>query len=160
MATFQAEIGRKRMRKGEIKITVPFRSYPTCDRKFQKKQQKNLKNSKISMWLHYKPKQVLKSREREKIKIIVSFRFVSIGCVIENSIRMAKKLKKLKNAIMATFQAKIGLKNRRKFENKNYGFIPFLPDAYLNIPEKQQKNSKNWKIPLWLHFNTKQVGKV
>ena len=37
MATFQAEIGRKRMRKREIKITVPLRSYPTCDRKFQKK---------------------------------------------------------------------------------------------------------------------------
>ena len=52
MARFQAEIGRKRMRKREIKITVPFRSYPTCDRKFQKKGEKHLKNSKISMWLH------------------------------------------------------------------------------------------------------------
>ena len=30
---------------------------------------------------------------------------------------------------MATFQAKIGQKNFRKIENKNYGFIPFLPDA-------------------------------
>ena len=29
MATFQAKIGRKRIRKREIKITVPFRSYPT-----------------------------------------------------------------------------------------------------------------------------------
>ena len=37
MATFQAEIGRKRIRKREIKITVPFRSYLTYDRKFQKK---------------------------------------------------------------------------------------------------------------------------
>ena len=37
MATFQAEIGRKRMRKREIKITVPFRSCRTRAIKFQKK---------------------------------------------------------------------------------------------------------------------------
>ena len=43
---------------------------------------------------------------------------------------------------MTTFQAKIGRKNTRKFENKNYGFIQFQPDAYLKIPKKQQKNSK------------------
>ena len=30
---------------------------------------------------------------------------------------------------MATFQAKIGWKNMRKFENKNYGFLLFLPDV-------------------------------
>ena len=40
MATFKAEIVRKRMRKREIKITVPFRSYPTYDRKFQKNSKK------------------------------------------------------------------------------------------------------------------------
>ena len=44
---------------------------------------------------------------------------------------------------MATFQAKIGWKNMRKFENKNYGFILFLPEASQKIPKKQQKNSKN-----------------
>ena len=52
MATLKAKLGRKRTRKREIKITVPFRSYPTCDRKLKKKQQKNFKNSKIPMWLH------------------------------------------------------------------------------------------------------------
>ena len=76
------------MRKREIKITVPFRSYPTCDRKLKK-------NSK---------------------KIL-------------NSIKIVKKHKKLKNTIMATCQAKIGRKTTRKFENKNYGFILFQPDA-------------------------------
>ena len=44
MAKFQAKRGRKKMRKREIKTTVPFRFYPTCDRKFQKKQRKNSKN--------------------------------------------------------------------------------------------------------------------
>ena len=46
MATFQAEIGRKRMRKREIKITVTFRSYPTYDRKFQKKNSKKIQKIK------------------------------------------------------------------------------------------------------------------
>ena len=43
--------------------------------------------------------------------------------------KKAKKLKKLKNYIMASFQAKIVWKRPRKRENKNYRFVPFLPDA-------------------------------
>ena len=41
MNTFQAKIGWKRMRQREIKILVPFRSYPTRNTKFQKNSQKN-----------------------------------------------------------------------------------------------------------------------
>ena len=36
MASFQAKINWGRQRKREIKIVVPFRSYPTRNRKFQK----------------------------------------------------------------------------------------------------------------------------
>ena len=36
MDSFQAIIGWKRMRNRENKIIVPFRSYPTRNRKFQK----------------------------------------------------------------------------------------------------------------------------
>ena len=43
MASFQAKIGWKRMTKRE--------------------------NKKILLWLHFKPKQVVKCRDREKIKI-------------------------------------------------------------------------------------------
>ena len=43
MNSFQAKIGWKQMRKREIKIIVPFRSYPMCNRKFQKKIAKKLK---------------------------------------------------------------------------------------------------------------------
>ena len=43
MASFQAKIGWKRMTKRE--------------------------NKKILLWLHFKPKQVIKCRDREKIKI-------------------------------------------------------------------------------------------
>ena len=41
---------------------------------------------------------------------------------------------------MYSFQAKIGLKKMRKGENKNYRFVPFLPNAILKIPKKQQLN--------------------
>ena len=80
MNSFQVKISWKKMRKGEIKIIVPFRSVPT-------------------------------------------------RCVIENSKQIAKKFKKLKNTIVASFQAKIGKKRLRKRENKNYPSVPLLPDA-------------------------------
>ena len=50
-------------------------------------------------------------------------------CEIENSKKIATKLKKLKITIMASFQAKIGWKRMRKRENKNYHYVSFLPDA-------------------------------
>ena len=42
MYSFQAKIGLKKMRKGENKNchSVPFRSYPTRNRKFQKNRKK------------------------------------------------------------------------------------------------------------------------
>ena len=56
---------------------------------------------------------------------------------------------------MTSFQAKIVWKRPRKRENKNYCFVPFLPNALQKIPKKQQKNKK--KIRLWLHFKPKSV---
>ena len=59
MNSFQAKIGWKQMRMREIKIIVPFRSYPMCNRKFQKKwQQKNSKTKTIPLLPHFKQKQV------------------------------------------------------------------------------------------------------
>ena len=37
--------------------------------------------------------------------------------------------KKLKNTVMASFQAKTVWKSPRKRENKNYHVVTFLPDA-------------------------------
>ena len=50
-----------------------------------------------------------------------------------------KKAKKLKNTVMATFQAKIVLKRATKGENKNYRFVQFLPDALWKIWKKFKK---------------------
>ena len=44
---------------------------------------------------------------------------------------------------MATFQAKMVLKNATKGENKNYRFVQFLPDGLQKIPKEKERNSKN-----------------
>ena len=75
------------------------------------------------------PKQVGKGRECEIIKIIVPFRSVPTRREIQNSKKIAIKLKKLKYTIMASFQAKIGWKMPTKRKNKNYWSVPFLHDA-------------------------------
>ena len=60
---------------------------------------------------------------------------------------------------MDSFEAKIGWRRMRKRENKNYHFV-----STRLLKENSKKNSKNIqkkkkKIPLWLHFKPKQVGK-
>ena len=72
---------------------------------------------------------------KERIKK-VSFRFVPTRREIENSKKIAKKFKKLRNNTMASFQAKIGLKMPRKREYKLYCSVSFLPDAKYKIKKK------------------------
>ena len=56
--------------------------------------------------------------------------------VRENSKKIAKIFKKLKNTIMASFYGKIGWKGQRKRENKNYRYVSFLPDEQEKFPKK------------------------
>ena len=72
------------------------------------------------------PKPVGKVQEREKIEIIYSIN--SYPTSNRNSKKIAKKFKKLKNTIMASFQAKTGWERQRKRENKNYHSNPFQLD--------------------------------
>ena len=72
-----------------------------------------------------------------------SFRSAPTRRVIENFKKIATKFNKLKNIIIASFQAKIGWKRLRNRENKNYRSVPFLLEAKQKIPKKQQKSSKN-----------------
>ena len=53
-----------------------------------------------------------------------------------------KKAKKLKNTVMASFQAKIVLKRPTKGENKNYRYVMFLLDWLKKIPKKKGKEFK------------------
>ena len=57
----------------------------------------------------------------------VPFRSIPTSRVIENSKIKAKKFKKLKNTIMASFQAKIGRKMQRR--KLSFRSIPFLHDT-------------------------------
>ena len=57
----------------------------------------------------------------------MSFRLVPTPRVIENSKKIAKIFKKLKNPVMASFQAQTGWKRLKKGKNKNYRFVSFLP---------------------------------
>ena len=59
-------------------------------------------------------------RKRQKYKL--SFRFVPTQCVIENFKQITKKFKKLKNTVMASFQAKIRMNNNRK-KLKKFRFV-------------------------------------
>ena len=47
--SFQAKLDWKRMRKREIKIIIPFRSYSTRNKKFQKGSKKKQKKKKIAI---------------------------------------------------------------------------------------------------------------
>ena len=73
-------------------------------------------------------------RENKKL----SFRFVSIRCVIENSKKISQKFKELKNTIINSFQAKLGWKRMRKREIKI--IVPFRSYSMRN--SKFQKRSK------------------
>ena len=75
-----------------------------------------------------------KAENERKQKL--SFHFVSTRRVIENNKKIGKKFKQLKNTIMSSLQAKIGWKRQRKRENKNFRFVPFLPDCLKKIPKK------------------------
>ena len=61
----------------------------------------------MALWHPFKPKKIGKGREREKIKIIVPF-------LPDAKQKIPKKLKRLKNTIMALFQAKNRLEKVEK----------------------------------------------
>ena len=70
----------------------------------------------------------MEKSEKERIQKL-SFRFVPTRREIENSKKIAKKFKDLKNTINASFQAKIGWKRQRKKEYKIYRYVSFQSDA-------------------------------
>ena len=78
----------------------------------------------------------MEEAEKERKEKLL-FRFVPAQSVIENSKKIAKKFKKLKNTIMNSFQAKIGWKTMRKREIKI--IVPFrsVPTRYVIENSKQ-----------------------
>ena len=110
MASFQAKIGQKMLRKREkIRIIVLFRSYPTRKNKLQKNSKKIQKNQKIPLWLHFKPKQVGKGRERENRKITVPFR-----SYLTRNRKLQKKIKKYHYGLISSQNRLEKLEKERK----------------------------------------------
>ena len=93
--SFQAKIGRKRMRNMENKNYHFVSFLPDAQKKIPKKFKK-LKNTIMNS---FQPKIGWKKMRKREIKIIVPFRSFPTRCVIENSKQIAKKFKKLKNTI-------------------------------------------------------------
>ena len=72
--------------------------------------------------------------------------------MIENSKKIVKKLKKLKDTIMASFQAKIGWKSMRKIEIKIFVSFRSYPTRNTKFQKNSQKTQNIKKIPTWQHF--------
>ena len=82
------------------------------------------------------------------------FRFVPARCVIENSKKITKKFKKLKNTINNSFQAKIGWKKMRKGETKIIVPFCYVParcviENSIKILKNSKKKKKKKEIRLW-----------
>ena len=92
-------------------------------------------------------------RKGEK-KIIVSFRSYPVRKGKCKKKKAKKLKKKLKNTIMASFQAKLFGKGHEREKIK----IIVSSRSYQTRYRKFEKNSeKIKKIPLWLNFNSKLV---
>ena len=92
MASFQDKIVWKRPRKRENKNYHVVTFLPDTLQKIPKTQEKN---KKIPLWHHFKPKQFGKGKEREKIKIIVSFRpYLTHNLKFKKNCKKIQKIKK------------------------------------------------------------------
>ena len=136
MAFFQAKTGRERLRMWEKKKfsfwSIPTRPGIGNSRKIAKKCKK-LKN--IIMALFQPRTGWDRLRLREKKKKQLSFRSIQSRPGIGISKKLAKKIKKLKNINMASFQAKTGWDRLRMRENKNHSY-QFLSNLEYKIPKK------------------------
>ena len=106
VASFRAKLGWKRPRKNENKSYHSVSFIPDAKYIISKNSKKIQNIKTIPLWLHFKTKSDGKGCEREKIKIIVPFRSYPTPN-IKTPKQLAKKLKKLKNTIMASSQARI-----------------------------------------------------
>ena len=94
MDSFQSKQVGKGQEKKKINIIVPFRSYLTQNRKFQKNSKKIQKIKKYHYGLISSQNRTVKDEKDRKEKL--SFRSVPIRRVIENSKKNNKKIEKIK----------------------------------------------------------------
>ena len=129
LSFLQVKIGYESPWKRENKKKiVPMCSYPTRNRKFQKKSKKIQKIWKYHHRFISSQNRFGKAKKERKLK--KSFRCVPSRPVIEYDKKIAKKFEKLVNTIIASFQGRIGWKMQRKREKK----IKNRSDVFLADP--------------------------
>ena len=95
LAGFSAKLVRKTTRRRENKSYrfVPFR--PGAEQKMPKKKKAKKIKKKTPLCRHFKPKQFGKGKEREKIKIIISFcPYLTHNLKFQNNCKKIQKIKK------------------------------------------------------------------
>ena len=102
------------------------------------------------MWLYFKPKQVERGSEREKIKIIVSFR--SYPAQSSKSQKKSKKIKKYHYGIISSQHSLEKAKKERK-EKLSFRLVP--TGCVIENSKKIAKNSKNKKKTIMASFQAK-----
>ena len=127
MASFMRKDTRKGRKRVKIKIFVTGISLPICNRELKKKQKKIKKINKHRYGLLPSEPRLGKAEKELKKK---NYRFDHFLPEPKQRIekRIVKKFKKLKNTIIASFQAKTGWERSRNGENKNYRSDHFLTD--------------------------------
>ena len=141
MASFQAKMGRDRLRMREKKIIVPIHSNPTRNWELKKKQRKNGKNWKTSLWLLFMPKRVGSGREREKKKVLVLISSYPI-----RNIEFPKKfkiIKKIKKDYYGFFSSQTG-PGHVETERRKKIIVPINSKPTRNI-EFQKQIAKKFK---------------
>ena len=131
----------KRRESEKIKIIVPFRSYTTRNRKFQKNSKKIRKTKQYHYGLISSQNRLEKAEKEKKCKL--SFCSVPTRRVIQNSKKIEKTLKKLNKTFMASYHAKIGWKRPRKRKRYELSFHSFPTQRVIVNSKKIAKKFKN-----------------
>ena len=109
------QTGWDRPRKRENNFSPEYRSNPTQARKFPKNSKKIQKIKKTSFWHYFYRNRDEEGREREKKVLVQNPVPTRLG--LENSKKIVKKFKKLKNMILTLFLSKLGWDRSKKIEN-------------------------------------------
>ena len=110
---------------------------------------------KTPLWLLFKPKQVGKGGEREKTKIVFPFCSYPTGNIKFQKKR--KRIKKIKKYHCGFVSCQNRLEKEEKERKQKLSFRSVPTQREIQNSKKNRKKIK--KIPLWLHFLPKQVGK-
>ena len=155
MASFQAKIGWKTQRKRKNKnySSLPFRSYTTRNRKFQKNSTKFKKLNNTIMASFQAKINWKRPRKRKKCKL--SFRSVPTRREIQNSKKIAKKIQKTKQYLYRFISCQNRLEKAEKEKKYKLSFHSFPTRRVIENSKKIAKKFKKLKNTIVAPFQAK-----